>query len=158
VNVTFRIATVDDAIVMDAHPPLAGVNCHHADELADGRNTCLLGLVSQALVAHGFIRWTGFTTPEFADAFPACAVINILCVWPESMHRRGIGTAMVGELEKLISSRGGQRAGLGVYVDNVPAIAFYESLGYALWDGRPVLDEHTEHRPDGLTAMTKPLR
>jgi len=156
-TVTFRTATADDVADLDAHPPQTDLTCDHAAEVADTNNTYLLGFASGTLAAHGFVRWTGFLTKTFADALPGCAVINSLCVWPRSMRRKGIGTAMVVELEHLARTRAVTRVALGVYVDNVEAQAFYQSLGYDPWDGQPVLDEHADRHPDGFTMMSKVL-
>jgi GNAT superfamily N-acetyltransferase len=157
VNLTIRTATLDDLAALDAHPPLPGVVCNHANGITSDGSTFLVGAREEQLVAHASVRWTGFRMKPFAEAFPTAVVISGLGVWPDSMRKQGIGTATVAELERLTRERNIDVIGLGVYSDNAPAQAFYQRLGYKDWGQGFVLDENTEQHPDGLTIMTKRL-
>jgi len=54
-----------------------------------------------------------------------------------SWRRQGIGSALIGELERWAKSHGIKRIELHVFSNNNPAIALYEKLGFVL-EGRRV--------------------
>lgn len=63
------------------------------------------------------------------SCFEEADVLN-LCVAPEA-RRRGVGEALMRELEKRLPPKGVEKITLEVRASNDPAIALYEKLGYA---------------------------
>ena len=61
-------------------------------------------------------------------AFEDADVLNLAVA--DSARRRGLGAALMLELEKRLIQKGAERATLEVRVSNAPAIALYEKLGY----------------------------
>jgi ribosomal protein S18 acetylase RimI-like enzyme len=70
-----------------------------------------------------------------------------------SAHRgRGIGTAMIAEVENVARSRGLKYVTLGVGIDNSAAKRLYERLGFSQ-TGEPVWEGWTEYADDGTPIM-----
>jgi RimJ/RimL family protein N-acetyltransferase len=69
-------------------------------------------------VGHAHLDWR-HDPPELQDVFV-----------PEQYRRRGIAARLSGAAEERVHARGFDRIGLDVDVENAPARALYEKLGY----------------------------
>jgi ribosomal protein S18 acetylase RimI-like enzyme len=67
----------------------------------------------------------------------------------ESRQRRGIGTALMEEAERIAAKAGKTRIALGVDPDNENAIRLYRRLGYREWDHGLVETHRVEFHEDG---------
>jgi RimJ/RimL family protein N-acetyltransferase len=85
-----------------------------------------------------------------ADADPA--EINALHAY---VPRQGVGTAIIRAAEAIAAGEWNRSAiGLAVGLDNDPARALYERLGYQPWSGPQLLDYWTEQAADGAVVRT----
>ena len=80
-------------------------------------------------VGSAVIRWQGPGLPEIRSAYPDVVEIAHVQVRPD-VRGRGVGTCLMRTAEGLARLRGVPRLGLGVGVENPPAAALYERLGY----------------------------
>jgi GNAT superfamily N-acetyltransferase len=120
----------------------------HADDLdwqSTGAVTVLIAWLDDTPVASGLIHWNGPRDVAVADLMPGCPEIFRLEVLGQ-YRSKGIGSAMIGELEALALAGGFRRIGLGVGTANHRARLLYERLGYRLIDGLEYLDR--SERPD----------
>jgi GNAT superfamily N-acetyltransferase len=94
-------------------------------------------------------------SPFFADK----NIPEINAIWIDEDHRRhGLGTALIGWLEKLASQEGYQQIGIGVglYGDYGPAQKLYFQLGYVsdgngiTYKGQPTIPGQTYPLDDDL--------
>ncbi|WP_245563603.1 GNAT family N-acetyltransferase [Longispora albida] len=107
---------------------------NHGERFArqdNGTSTFLVAWLGGRPAGTGEVMWGGPKEDEVRAAFPGCPEINGLQVWPGRLQSRGIGRAMITEMERLARERGVQRIGLGVDDTNGRARALYEALGYA---------------------------
>ncbi|WP_255512203.1 GNAT family N-acetyltransferase [Kribbella sp. VKM Ac-2571] len=71
------------------------------------------------------------------------------------VRRQGIGTAIIRAAEAIAAGEWNRSAiGLAVGLDNDPARALYERLGYEPWSGPQLLDHWTEQAADGSVVRT----
>ena len=81
-------------------------------------------------VGHGLLKWQGATEDVIASAMQGtCPDVEDLLV-DEAYRSRGIGTQILGEVERLVRARGYRKMGLGVDVRNPRAQTLYERLGF----------------------------
>ncbi|MGQ0823512.1 MAG: GNAT family N-acetyltransferase [Actinomycetota bacterium] len=124
--VTIRTATVDDtdailalwhagatvASSTDDHAGIATLLGHAPDSL-------LLALDGNEVVGTVVVGWDGWRATMYRLVVGA------------TRRRDGIATALVGEAEQRLRDRGARRLHLIVEPDEVPALAFWQSMGYA---------------------------
>lgn len=71
----------------------------------------------------------GFVMARVARRGPAHIItIDVL----ERFRRSGLGTQLMDETHRRLTASGARRVRLETAVDNAPAIAFYEKLGYSM--------------------------
>ena len=106
-------------------------------------------------VGHAHVAWAGteLGLPELQDFFV-----------PETLRRRGIGTALAAAGEALVARRGHDRVSLSVSDTNRAARRLYERLGYLPADvppkrvvGRVSVRGGTIDVDDTLVYFVKPL-
>ncbi len=118
--------------LLDAHldaERLAGRHHDRFTQQQDGRLTYLIAWLDGIPVGHTMVRWEGTTDAYVADRISECAHVEDLFVMPE-LRSRGIGTRILGHVERLAAERGFTWIGLAVGTDNPRARALYERLGY----------------------------
>lgn len=167
-DLNIRQATSQDLLVLEEKMPSGDPVLGHDKRLHDqdrGEGVYLVAWSEDCPVGHGFIRWSGFRTAEFAARFPVCPTINSVLVSPPELRGRGIGSALMVALENLAEAAGYELVGLAVESDNYLAISFYQRRGYIDWGGGALSlqSRFTDAsgrevvRPEVLTAMTKEL-
>jgi ribosomal protein S18 acetylase RimI-like enzyme len=101
-----------------------------------------------------FIAFAGDTPCGMA----ACAIqddeAEMFAVWVAPSHRRsGAGLALVQFASQWAKSHGAKRLNVGVFKDNLDAVAFYRSIGFS--DTGQVNPEFsTENRPGLMLALS----
>jgi len=105
-----RSMAPEEVEVVDRHLPL------HRLEQAGGE--WLVAWEDGRPVGHAHIDW-GVDPAVLQDVYVA-----------ESHRRRGVASKLSKAAEQLVRERGFTRIGLDVDVDNAPARALYEKLGY----------------------------
>lgn len=83
-------------------------------------------------VGQGLILWAGYPSGELAEEFPNTPVIRSIEV-AEKYRGRGIGSAIVDELEARARGRGYTYTSLGVMPGNRRAESLWRHLGYVDW-------------------------
>jgi GNAT superfamily N-acetyltransferase len=73
---------------------------------------------------------------------PEKAFIALLML-SQSCRGKGIGAGVVSALERDLSRRGIRSIGAGVMVNNAPAIAFWDKMGYRIVGGPELLPDRT---------------
>jgi len=139
----------------------------HEDDVRDHESGCVSVLVAWdhgVPLGSGMIAWSGPREPAVARSLGA--VPEIYRLWVSDAQRsRGVGTRLVTALEDLAVSRGCDRAGLGVALENPRASALYERLGYRdagqrtyhdVWHHRDLSGRAVEIR-DECRFLVKPL-
>jgi [ribosomal protein S18]-alanine N-acetyltransferase len=84
------------------------------------------------------------------------AELLTLAVAPDA-RRRGLGRKLVARFQYQAQLRGAERAFLEVSVDNAPAIALYESAGFALAGRRRGYFADPEGRRTDALVLSRPL-
>ena len=126
----FRAARESELTRLEAWQP-TGLTRMHARRFGrqvDGRSTYMIAWADRDQpVASCEIRWDGCAAPEVRVD---CPELNGLQVWPEPLQGHGIGTKLIGEVERLVVHRGIALLGLGVDETNSRAASLYLRLGY----------------------------
>lgn len=91
-----------------------------ADDIFSETSHKLIGLKGGKIVVYGFLA------PN--DDFPDTPSVGIATL--DSEHRKGFGTAMMKQLEKIAKSKGYKNIFLTTFTDNIPAFSLYKKLGY----------------------------
>ena len=99
-------------------------------------------------VGQGLILWGGYVIPELAADFPGTPVIRSIEVI-EQYRGRGIGTAIVAELETRARVRGYAYTSLGIMPENARAESLWRYLGYRDWGKGIFITTSTYERTDG---------
>jgi GNAT superfamily N-acetyltransferase len=86
----------------------------------------------------------GFATAQF-EAWNGRAILWFLYIAP-AWRKRGIGRALVGEVEAFARQAGASHVWLETSTINVPGVAAYERMGYALVGADRLL--YGEYMPD----------
>ena len=162
-----RSAVADAAVVRDA--TLADVpglercldraNHRKRVQAADGRSSRYLVVeVDRQVVA--FARLV-LAPPGDRPALPYLPKIVNLNVRPD-MHSRGLGSLLIGEIERIARSAGCRVLHIGANTDNPRALALYQRLGFAPVDappaeGTPEFAEADRLRHAGVIYLSKPL-
>jgi ribosomal protein S18 acetylase RimI-like enzyme len=127
-----RLCEQTDVDVLEQHMP-TGLNRTHANLFArQGRGdlTYLVAWEDDGIpVGYVVINWPGFREASARERFPDVPELSNLGV-SEDRRRRGIGTALIREVETRIRARGTARVGLAVEQGNTPAMRLYAGLGY----------------------------
>jgi len=97
-----------------------------------GNLDCIAAWIKGLPVGQGIILWGGYVIPELAAEFPCTPVIRSVKVI-ERYRGRGIGNAIVAELEARARMRGFAYASLGVMPGNTHAESLWRHLGYTDW-------------------------
>jgi ribosomal protein S18 acetylase RimI-like enzyme len=84
----------------------------YAEEMARGERDVLIARFAERFAGYVTIRWTSEYQPFHAAGIPEVQDFNVL---PE-FRRRGIGTALMNEAERMIALRA-RTAGIGVGFD-----------------------------------------
>lgn len=122
----------------------------HRERLEQQRRGDILYLVAWeqgAVLGHELLRWRGrLGYPQVEDLF----------VLPE--HRDGgVGSRLLDEAEAQTRSRGFDRIGLGVAVDNDGARRLYSRRGYAQAEAEPYLVTYPAYGDDGIQRVVNEL-
>ena len=120
----------DDAI--DTHWPISvgGVE-YYMKSLMDPRKLALIAEDRRTGKPIGYLivssenkwRWRRVKTGELENMY----VVS-------GLRRRGIGKALVGRAKEWLKSHGVVRIYVSAYAKNTSARAFYESVGFSLWE------------------------
>jgi len=131
-------------------------------EQASGDRPVLVAEVDGTFAGYVTVLWRS-SYPPFADAgIPEVSDLNVL----PSLRRRGIGTALMDQAERLAAQRGDEIGlGVGLYADYGAAQRMYVQRGY-LPDGRGVMYDWSPVTPgasipiddDAVLMMTRRLR
>jgi GNAT superfamily N-acetyltransferase len=104
--------------------------------------------VKELPVGQGVILWGGYAIPELAADFPCTPVIRSVEV-TEKYRGRGIGSAIVAELEARARVRGYVHTSLGIMPGNAHAENLWRYLGYREWEKGIVTATSIHERTDG---------
>ena len=85
-----------------------------------GEGLYLFIWVGEEPLGHAYLSWTG------RDGDPEARDVGVTA----ARRRRGLGTLLMAAAEDAARERGARWLGLAVALDNRPARAFYERLGY----------------------------
>ena len=114
-------------------PLAADVHDRHFAGQLSGTQTLVVawmhGQTGGEAVGSAVVRWQGPDLPEIGSAYPGVVEIAHLQVRPD-VRRRGVGTCLMQTAEQQVRLREVPWLGLGVGVENPPAAALYERLGY----------------------------
>jgi ribosomal protein S18 acetylase RimI-like enzyme len=103
-------------------------------------------------VGQGIILWDGYEIPELRQEFPVTPVIRSVEVI-ESYRSRGIGSAIVEELETRARIRGYLYTSLGVAPENTYAQDLWRYLGYRDWGKGVFVATSTYERANGESLV-----
>lgn len=93
---------------------------------------------------------------ELEDAAPGTWYVNFIAAYPS--HRgRGYGKALLDIAERLAADTGKRGVSLIVSDANTHARRFYERLGYAERESRPIVREYWETDGEDWLLLVKPL-
>jgi GNAT superfamily N-acetyltransferase len=110
---------------------------YHHRRFADqqrGEALYLIAWHGEMPVSHFLLRWHGPTDDPTGRFPPDAAFLEAGATLP-AFQRRGVGTRMIQEAERLARERGYGRIGLAVgSTDNPDARRLYERLGYRDWE------------------------
>lgn len=149
------IRSEDLAAIADTLP--AAPYRSHEDDLNWQRTGAVTEVVAwddSSPVGSGFIHWTGPRDPSIAKLVPDCPEIFRLEVL-ETHRSKGIGAALVRELESIAQARGLTRVGLGVGIANHRARRLYERLGYRLAEAPQYVDRCRRPGSDGQPIVSE---
>lgn len=107
----------------------------YLDEQGRGQRVTLLATEGGRVVGYGNLLWRSAYPPFRREGVPEINDLNVV----EEFRRRGVGTALIREAERLAAARGHARIGIGVGAppDYDAARRLYPRLGYVP-DGRGV--------------------
>lgn len=95
-----------------------------------GDRLFLVACDAERLIGTLVIRWAGQQREPMRSQLKDCP--NISNVWVDPVYRRqGIATALLDHAEDAIKAKGYAQVGLGVAVDNAPALQLYHRHHYA---------------------------
>ncbi|MEN8652868.1 GNAT family N-acetyltransferase [Streptomyces sp. 21So2-11] len=105
----------------------AKADADHAASLADGMATpdTYLGVLTSRYTVLGTL-WVALRRPFLGRSGAFVFDVEVA----EAYRGRGHGRSLMLLAEQRAFAAGGERIGLNVYADNVPALRLYESLGY----------------------------
>jgi ribosomal protein S18 acetylase RimI-like enzyme len=99
------------------------------DEARQGSRVLLLAEVDEKVVGQIFVQ---FRDSDLSGAEQGrFGYLHAFRVRPP-YRNRGIGTRLVAEAESILRTRGFRKAFLAVAIDNQPALALYQRLGYSV--------------------------
>jgi ribosomal protein S18 acetylase RimI-like enzyme len=92
------------------------------------------------MVADEVEEYPAFLRPliELEQRVPGSFYINMLATRPD-YRGRGVGTALMGVVDRLANDAGCRRSSLVVFEQNTGALRLYRRLGYEITDRRVVL-------------------
>ncbi len=122
----------------------------YLQECRAGTRVTLIAEVDGEFAGYVNILWQSGYPPFVQAGIPEIADFNVL----KKYQRRGIGTALMGEAEGIIASRGYLYAGLGVglYPDYGPAQILYVKRGY-IPDGKGIYYNARQVQPGERVAV-----
>lgn len=167
-ELVIRRVGIEDLELLDRCLPPTHSRTEHLDRLRAqdaGEIEYLAALLGEVPVGQVVLCWNGFKFGPLPSLFPGLTLFRSLRVWPAEHRGRGIGGALVAEVERLSLKRGYPGIGLGVEVENVGARRWYRRLGYVEWDGGPLTERLVRLNASGepepydevFTVMTKRL-
>lgn len=123
-------------------------------EQQQGLRATIVALAGEAeaeAVGYSNLLWQSGYEPFRREAIPEITDLNVVA----EFRRRGIGTALIGECERIAAAHGKKIIGIGVGLtpDYEAARRLYPSLGY-VYDGRGV---HANPPWDDAMYLTKSL-
>jgi GNAT superfamily N-acetyltransferase len=127
---------VDD---LERAMPSPGRNRFHHRRLLEQltrSSTYLVAWQDGTPVGHLNLRWRSGER-EVRHRLGDVPEVNALGVAPAE-QRRGVGSALLAEAERLAGDAGHDLIGLAVTVDNAPARRLYDQRGYRDWGGGPL--------------------
>jgi len=149
------IRSEDLAVISDSLP--AAPYRSHEDDLNWQRTGAVTEVVAwqdSTPVGSGFIHWSGPRDSGIAKLLPDCPEIFRLEVL-ESHRSKGLGAALVRELELRARARGLTRVGLGVGIANDRARRLYERLGYQVVETPQYVDRCRRPGPNGQPIISE---
>ncbi len=81
---------------------------------------------AECLVAEAGAEITGFILTERDETLGHIITLDVL----EPSRRRGIGSALLAEIERRLAAQGAQQVELETATNNDPAVAFWQKHGY----------------------------
>ena len=152
-RITYKIRDVcrSDAIPLLAAIPQAGEPFSLEwlfEQQAAGKVDYVAAWDGGMPVGQGTILWDGYQIPELRQDFPITPVIRSVEVI-ESYRGRGIGSAIVDELETRARMRGYMHTSLGVMPENTYAKGLWQYLGYRGWEKGVFVTTTTYERVNG---------
>jgi len=131
-NVYIELCRLEDLDRLEAAIPSGPSRFHHRRLARQQRGTSsyLVAWLDEVPGGHAEIRWDGCAAAAVRERFPRCPEINALEVFPDDMRSRGIGTSLIGAVERRVRASGFGQVGLGVADDNPRAAALYLRLGF----------------------------
>jgi ribosomal protein S18 acetylase RimI-like enzyme len=118
------------------------------EQQAAGKVDYIAALDDGMPVGQGIILWDGYEIPELRQDFPFTPVIRCVEVI-ENYRGRGIGSAIVDELETRARMRGYTHTSLGVMPENMYAQNLWRYLGYTGWEKGVFVTITTYERMNG---------
>jgi ribosomal protein S18 acetylase RimI-like enzyme len=126
------VVTPESLALLDAHLANSGIPDMHHERFkvqADGQGLYLAAWRNGTPVGYVLLHFKHPPHHASYDHHPDCAYVEALDVRPED-RRQGFALALMREAEARARSSGATLVGLSVGVDNAPARALYQGLGY----------------------------
>lgn len=124
-----------------------------AEQMA-GDTTFLLAFDGDDVVGRLVIRWAGTTKDAIRHLVPATPNIGMVRTRTDQ-RGRGIGNSLMQAAEDLVRDRGYTQVGLGVALENQPALRLYQRLGYQDWGHGTYQQARRKPDPNGETEQTE---
>jgi GNAT superfamily N-acetyltransferase len=116
----------------------------------------LMAFVDRVPAGHVYLRFPPAEEAELRELLPGVPLLERLLVFAEFRHR-GVGAALVGNAERVLSGFGYEAVALGVDPRNTIAIQLYRRLGFRIWRDELVTTFKERIAEDGTLVRDEDL-